>query len=77
MAVDRELLCHQETHTPLSCKQAAAERNADKKINARHIMEEAMTDALIRTCNKATCNTKFVKTDGCNCKSLHAIALFS
>lgn len=53
-------LCKLETHIPLSCEEQAKERGLD----ARHIVEEAMTEALVRTCNK--CKNKFVKDYGCN-----------
>lgn len=53
-------LCNLETHVPLSCEEKAK----DKGINARHAVEEAMTEALVRTCNK--CKNKFVKDVGCN-----------
>lgn len=39
-------LCKLETHIPLSCMEKAAE----KGINARHQVEEAMTEALVRSC---------------------------
>ncbi|KAL1382562.1 hypothetical protein HDK64DRAFT_52966 [Phyllosticta capitalensis] len=53
-------LCRLETHVPLTCEQAAK----DKKIDVRHKVEEAMTAALIRECNK--CKNKFIKEYGCN-----------
>ncbi|KAK7547286.1 hypothetical protein IWX49DRAFT_552915 [Phyllosticta citricarpa] len=53
-------LCRQETHIPLTCEQASK----DKKIDVRHKVEEAMTAALIRECNK--CKNKFIKEFGCN-----------
>ncbi|KAL1644690.1 hypothetical protein SLS58_004151 [Diplodia intermedia] len=40
-------LCHLESHTPLTCDEAAK----DRKGNIRHQIEEAMTKALVRTCN--------------------------
>jgi TRIAD3 protein (E3 ubiquitin-protein ligase RNF216) len=39
-------LCQQDTHIPLSCKEYAKEN----KLTVRHVVEEAMTDALIRSC---------------------------
>ncbi|KAF4445132.1 hypothetical protein F53441_10974 [Fusarium austroafricanum] len=53
-------LCNCETHIPKTCKEAALERGVD----ARREVEEAMSEALIRKCNK--CRTAFIKQDGCN-----------
>ncbi|KAL9063106.1 MAG: hypothetical protein Q9157_008413, partial [Trypethelium eluteriae] len=53
-------LCHQERHAPLSCE----EHRKNKKTDARHTVEEAMTEALVRKCNK--CRNPFIKEDGCN-----------
>ncbi|KAI1310431.1 hypothetical protein F5Y03DRAFT_392368 [Xylaria venustula] len=53
-------LCRKETHIPKTCSEAEADRGLD----ARHILEEAMSEALIRRCNK--CRNPFVKQDGCN-----------
>ena len=36
----------------------------EHKLTAKHVVEEAMTKALVRTCNK--CNTPFLKEEGCN-----------
>ncbi len=40
-------LCRKETHIPKTC----AEADADRGLDARHILEEAMSEALIRRCN--------------------------
>ena len=40
------------------------EYQKDKKINAKHAVEEAMTNALIHFCNK--CRKGFLKESGCN-----------
>ncbi|KAI0380143.1 hypothetical protein F5Y04DRAFT_282273 [Hypomontagnella monticulosa] len=53
-------LCRKETHIPKTCAEAAADRGVD----ARHILEEAMSVALIRKCNK--CDRPYLKADGCN-----------
>ncbi|KAH4039632.1 hypothetical protein HBI56_133970 [Parastagonospora nodorum] len=53
-------LCEKETHIPLTCKEA----DKDGQITLRHIVEEAMSAALIRQCNK--CKHPFVKEYGCN-----------
>ena len=52
--------CNMESHVPRSCK----ENSKDDALQKRHRIEEAMTKALVRTCNK--CKTKFVKELGCN-----------
>lgn len=41
-------LCSRVTHVPQTCDEAAA----DNKVSARHQIEEAMSAALIRKCNK-------------------------
>ncbi|KAL2354405.1 hypothetical protein BJ546DRAFT_1061416 [Cryomyces antarcticus] len=53
-------LCRFETHIPLSCEEFAKEN----RLGIRHAVEEAMTAALIRSCNK--CKSKFIKESGCN-----------
>jgi E3 ubiquitin-protein ligase RNF216 len=52
--------CKSISHIPVSCEQHAK----DNKINSRHKIEEAMTAALIRSCNK--CKKTFIKDYGCN-----------
>ena len=52
--------CNMKSHIPLSCKDSSK----DDALQKRHRIEEAMTEALVRTCNK--CKTKFVKDIGCN-----------
>lgn len=53
-------LCNAHTHIPKTCAEAALENG----IPARRGIEEAMTAALIRKCNK--CSTPFIKESGCN-----------
>jgi E3 ubiquitin-protein ligase RNF216 len=53
-------LCKQETHVPKSCEEA----KKDAGLPERHLVEEAMTEALIRTCPK--CKVKIIKEWGCN-----------
>ncbi|KAK2779673.1 ring finger domain-containing protein [Colletotrichum kahawae] len=53
-------LCKEETHVPRTCEEAAA----DNGISERRKIEEAMSSALIRKCNK--CGTPFIKEEGCN-----------
>ena len=52
--------CKSMSHVPISCEQHAK----DNKINSRHKIEEAMTAALVRSCNK--CKKQFIKEYGCN-----------
>lgn len=52
--------CRKNTHVPKSCAEAALENGH----TARHEIEEAMSAALIRKCNK--CSAPFIKQDGCN-----------
>lgn len=52
--------CHLKTHVPHSCEEAAKERG----LSARRVIEEAMSDAVIRRCNK--CDAPFIKEGGCN-----------
>lgn len=53
-------LCSKESHIPKTC----AEHEKETGLSIRRQVEEAMSAALIRTCNK--CNTPFVKEEGCN-----------
>jgi TRIAD3 protein (E3 ubiquitin-protein ligase RNF216) len=53
-------LCKLESHIPKSCEEHAKENG----LSIRRQIEEAMSAALIRKCNK--CGTPFVKEEGCN-----------
>ncbi|KAL8298233.1 hypothetical protein RB597_006878 [Gaeumannomyces tritici] len=53
-------LCRRETHIPQTCQEAMRESGH----SARRAIEEAMSAALIRKCNK--CGTPFIKENGCN-----------
>jgi E3 ubiquitin-protein ligase RNF216 len=53
-------LCKLESHIPKSCEEFAKENG----LSVRRQIEEAMSAALIRKCNK--CGTPFVKEAGCN-----------
>jgi TRIAD3 protein (E3 ubiquitin-protein ligase RNF216) len=53
-------LCKEESHIPKTCQ----EHMKDKGLSIRRQIEEAMSAALIRKCNK--CGTPFVKEEGCN-----------
>lgn len=41
-----------------------SEFQSEKKLDAKHAVEEAMTAALVKVCNN--CNRPFLKEDGCN-----------
>jgi TRIAD3 protein (E3 ubiquitin-protein ligase RNF216) len=53
-------LCKLESHIPKSCEENAK----DNGLSVRRQIEEAMSAAMIRKCNK--CGTPFVKEEGCN-----------
>ncbi|RAL04734.1 E3 ubiquitin-protein ligase RNF216 [Aspergillus ibericus CBS 121593] len=53
-------LCQQESHIPRTCQEAKLERG----LPERHLVEEAMSEALIRNCPR--CKVKIVKEYGCN-----------
>lgn len=53
-------LCKKESHIPKSCEEFAKENG----LSVRRQIEEAMTSAMIRLCNK--CKTPFIKEEGCN-----------
>ncbi|TLS28795.1 hypothetical protein PpBr36_01214 [Pyricularia pennisetigena] len=56
--------CRLETHIPKTCAEAAEDNAKDDIVSARHAIEEAMSSAMIRHCNK--CKTPFIKEYGCN-----------
>lgn len=63
-------LCKLKSHLPLSC----AEHKKEEGVSERRIIEEARTEALIRTCSK--CQVRILKEDGCNkviCTSCRAV----
>ncbi|KAI9761030.1 MAG: hypothetical protein M4579_001293 [Chaenotheca gracillima] len=53
-------LCKSESHLPLSCEESKNESG----LAVRHALEEAMTEALVRSCGN--CKSKFIKEIGCN-----------
>ncbi len=57
-------LCKVESHTPLTCEEAKKEAKKENGVSERHVVEEARTEALLRTCPR--CNVKIMKEDGCN-----------
>ncbi|KXT03202.1 hypothetical protein AC578_4746 [Pseudocercospora eumusae] len=52
--------CKSVSHIPRSCEEHATEN----KLDSRHKIEEAMTAAMLRSCNK--CKKQFIKDYGCN-----------
>ncbi|KAI0083599.1 hypothetical protein BDY19DRAFT_1031916 [Irpex rosettiformis] len=54
--------CKKPDHLPKNCEEA----ETDKKLDARHTVEEAMTQALIRSCPNPGCDKVFTKEAGCN-----------
>jgi TRIAD3 protein (E3 ubiquitin-protein ligase RNF216) len=52
--------CKKPDHLPKSCKEV----ESDKQLDVQHIVEEAMTRALMRNCPK--CQKAFIKEHGCN-----------
>ncbi|WVQ83480.1 hypothetical protein IAT38_005621 [Cryptococcus sp. DSM 104549] len=52
--------CRHPEHIPKTCE----EMEADRKLNSRHAVEDAMSEALIRKCPK--CSKPFIKESGCN-----------
>ena len=63
-------LCKAKSHVPLSCDEFKKEHG----VSERRIIEEARTEALIRTCGK--CKIRILKEDGCNkviCTKCYAV----
>ncbi len=63
-------LCKAKTHIPLSCEEFKKETG----VSERRVIEEARTEALIRTCGK--CQVRILKEEGCNkviCTSCSAV----
>ncbi|KAH7359479.1 hypothetical protein B0T11DRAFT_356174, partial [Plectosphaerella cucumerina] len=52
-------LCRQKTHQPKTCEEMRGYR-----LSTQQYIDEAMSAALIRRCNK--CHTPFIKDSGCN-----------
>lgn len=53
-------LCNSKSHIPFSCEEFKKENG----FSERRVIEEARTEALIRTCGK--CKIRILKEDGCN-----------
>lgn len=54
--------CGEEYHPGIRCDQVESKAAA----GGRCAVEEAMTNAMIRSCPRATCRKKFLKESGCN-----------
>ena len=54
--------CGDEAHPGIKCDEVETKTETD----GRKYVEEAMTQALVRTCPRPFCRKKFLKTDGCN-----------
>ena len=52
--------CKEQSHLPKSCDEA----KKDKGLSARHVIEEARSQAMMRKCPK--CKAKIIKELGCN-----------
>ncbi|KAK9488997.1 hypothetical protein V1527DRAFT_456833 [Lipomyces starkeyi] len=64
--------CGKKSHIPQSCVEYERELAKDDGLTARHQVEEAMTQALLRHCTR--CRQRFFKEDGCNkmtCSNCH------
>lgn len=53
-------LCNKPSHVPMTCGEA----RQDEHLSTRHQIEEAMSEALMRSCPK--CKVKIIKENGCN-----------
>ncbi|KIK93205.1 hypothetical protein PAXRUDRAFT_829200 [Paxillus rubicundulus Ve08.2h10] len=65
--------CKKPDHLPKTCK----EMEDDKHLDAQHVIEEAMTRALMRNCPK--CQKSFIKEMGCNkmtCPNCHTMSCY-
>ncbi|WVQ94567.1 hypothetical protein IAU59_001647 [Kwoniella sp. CBS 9459] len=65
--------CRRKDHIPKTC----AEVEADLKLNNRHTVEDAMSEALIRKCPK--CAKPYIKDSGCNkiyCSKCHTMSCY-
>lgn len=58
-------VCNLATHLPKTCEEAAEEDARDKGLVVRRQVEEAMSQALIRNCNKCEFSYRNVYRNGC------------
>ncbi|KAK9432636.1 hypothetical protein V1505DRAFT_365222 [Lipomyces doorenjongii] len=64
--------CGKKSHIPQSCAEYERALAKDDSLTARHQVEEAMTQAMLRHCTR--CRQRFFKEDGCNkmtCSNCH------
>jgi IBR domain, a half RING-finger domain len=65
--------CKDESHVPRSCEEA----QKDRGLSARHAVEEARSEAMMRSCPR--CKVKIVKSAGCNkmtCSNCRAVMCY-
>lgn len=65
--------CREMSHLPRSCQEA----RKDKGLDARHAIEEARSEAMMRSCPK--CKIKIIKSAGCNkmtCSNCRAVMCY-
>jgi TRIAD3 protein (E3 ubiquitin-protein ligase RNF216) len=55
-------LCREPAHIPLKCSEVEKEHETKGRLK----VEEAISNAKIRTCAKPGCGKKFIKDSGCN-----------
>ncbi|KIW44341.1 uncharacterized protein PV06_05355 [Exophiala oligosperma] len=54
--------CNKDNHLPKSCE----ENKRDGELSGRHNIEEARSEAIMRTCPNKKCGVKIIKDFGCN-----------
>ncbi|TRM63521.1 hypothetical protein BD626DRAFT_494567 [Schizophyllum amplum] len=54
--------CKKQDHLPRTCQEV----DDDKILDSQHLVEEAMSDAMVRKCPNPACQKPFIKDDGCN-----------
>ncbi|EXJ84699.1 hypothetical protein A1O3_05369 [Capronia epimyces CBS 606.96] len=65
--------CNKDSHLPKTCE----ENQNDGELSVRHVVEEARSEAVMRTCPK--CKVKIVKEFGCNkmvCTNCHTMLCY-
>jgi IBR domain, a half RING-finger domain len=65
--------CKEESHVPRTCEEA----KKDKGLSARHAVEEARSEAMMRPCPR--CKVKIIKSTGCNkmtCSNCRAVMCY-